>query len=138
MVRFSKAPHAEHFHALKNIMKYLRHTRELGIVYRRSRPAEALPVGPFEFLKLDEDLPVVPVGKSTDLVYQADATYATDRVKRRLVSGIIGQYNYAAVLYKSHLQLIVAVSSTEAEFYAAVELLEPASVSVSARERAYG
>ena len=30
--------------------------------------------------------------------------------------GIIGCYNYTAILHKSHLQLIIAVSSTEAEF----------------------
>ena len=86
-------------------MKYLGCTRGWGIVYRCSRPVESLPEGFFELFKLEEGLPVVPVRKSKDLIYQADAAYATDRVKCCSGSGIIGCYNYAAVLYKLHLRL---------------------------------
>ena len=86
-------------------MKYLGCTYGWGIVYHHSHPVESLPEGSFEFLKLEEGLPVVPVRKSKDLIYQANAAYVTDRVKHCSVSGIIGCYNYVAALYKLHLQL---------------------------------
>ena len=49
-----------------------------------------------------------------------DAAHATDPRTRRSVTGLIVFFCNAAIAWKSRLQSLVATSSTEAEFYAAV------------------
>ena len=66
--------------------------------------------------ELYKDLPKFDDGRLYLLV---DAAHATDKLKRRSVTGIAALLCNAAVAYKSKLQPLVASSSTEAEFYAA-------------------
>ena len=42
LARFSGAPHGEHYHALKNVCRYLRATKSWGIIYQRPRPLMGL------------------------------------------------------------------------------------------------
>ena len=118
--RFATAPHPDHYQALRHVCKYLRSTKEWGILYQRPAPMMDLPEVPFEYLPEESDLPPFPVIARDVLVAFLDAAHASDLNTRRSVTGYVIMFCGAAVAYKSRLQPIVATSSTEAEFYAAV------------------
>ena len=120
LARFASKPHQEHFTALKNVCRYLRATKDWGIIYQRPTPLADLPEIAFPFLSEDADLPGFPVFPRDVLVACLDAAHATDLATRRSVTGYVIFFCGAAIAYKSRLQPIVATSSTEAEFYAAV------------------
>lgn len=122
--RFSQAPSATHYASLKQITKYLRATRNWGIIYWHSFPVDSLPEIPLDLLT-DTDtinLPETPFPQHdlTDLIGYVDASHGTDPSTRRSVTGFLFSYAGAAIAYKTKLQPCVATSSTEAEFYAAV------------------
>ena len=119
--RFSSRPHHDHFVALRNITKYLRATKDWGIIYRRPKPLTSLPDGDFNFLCNDPELPVFPDFDLDVLVGILDASHGTDLHTRRSVTGIAVFYGGAAVAWKSKLQSWVSTSSTEAEFLSAVQ-----------------
>ena len=120
LARFSGAPHKEHYRALKGVCKYLRTTKSWGIIYQRRRPLSGLPKIDFAFLEPDPDLPPFPSMALDELLACLDAAHATDLRTRRSVTGLVVFYCGAAIAWKSRVQPIVATSSTEAEFYAAV------------------
>ena len=121
LARFSQAPHEEHFKALKHVCRYLRRYKSWGICYVRPEPLRDLPQVDGNFIHGEPDLPGFPDIAFDDLVGMMDAAHATDLLKRRSVSGIAILFCKAVVAYKSRLQSLTATSSTEAEFYAAVE-----------------
>ena len=120
LARFSDRPHKDHFAALKGVCKCLRATKDWGIMHKRPKPLVDLPDIPFAFLDDDPNLPPFPELPRDQLVACLDAAHATDLTTRRSVTGCIVFFCGAAVACKSRLQPIVATSSTEAEFYAAV------------------
>ena len=118
--RFAQAPAEEHYKALKDIVKYLRRTKDWGIMYWRDSPVTSLPVVPPPDCNVDPSLPTFPVHDLLQLVGYLDAAHATDLKTRRSVSGYVFTLAGGAVAFKSKLQPTVATSSTEAEFIAAV------------------
>jgi hypothetical protein len=117
---FSAHPHAEHYQALKNMARYLRSTSDWGIIYWRPCPVPDLPTIPFQLTPIDPELPPFPTYGLDTLVGFVDASQAACQVTRRSVTGYAFCIAGAVVAYKSMLQPVVATSSTEAEFYAAV------------------
>ena len=89
-------------------------------MYVRPSPLAGLPDVPFDFLDLDPELASFPTFERDELVGFLDAAHATDLTTRRSVTGFLVFYCCAAIAWKSRLQSLVATSSTEAEFYAAV------------------
>jgi hypothetical protein len=79
-----------------------------------------LPDISFTLATVDPDLPPFPAITLHDLVGFVDASHAACQVTRRSVTGYAFCLAGAVVAYKSKLQPVVATSSTEAEFYAAV------------------
>jgi hypothetical protein len=124
--RFSTAPHREHYLALKQICRYLRRTRDWGILYWRPQPIPSLPTVPFEAEELDPSLGCFPPSDFTNLVGYVDAAHGTDLRTRRSVTGYVFMLAGGAVAYKTKLQSICATSSTEAEFLAAVHAAKTA------------
>jgi hypothetical protein len=118
--RFSTCPAREHYAALKNICKYLRRTREWGLVYWRQAPVACLPYVPLDQPPIDGSLPPFPSSDLLELIGFVDAAHATDLKTRRSVTGFVFCLGGAAIAYKSKLQATVSTSSTEAEFIAAV------------------
>jgi len=55
--KFSTCPHDHHFAMLKNVAKYLRATKDWGIVYRRSQTDTSLPPSNFIRSTMDAELP---------------------------------------------------------------------------------
>ena len=120
LARFAASPHEEHFRAILQTCKYLRANKSWGIIYRRPTPMDLCPAVPFEFLLEDPDLPFFPTFLREVLWATLDAAHGTDLKTRRSVTGFNVMYCNAVVAWKSALQSLVATSSTEAEFYAAV------------------
>ena len=118
--RFASAPAREHYLTLKGICKYLRRTKHWGLIYWRQSPVDTLPHVSLEQPSLDAVLPVFPAVALNELVGFVDAAHATDLEKRRSITGWVFCYAGAAIAYKSKLQTVIATSSTEAEFVAAV------------------
>ena len=114
----SHKPAKIHYEALKHIFLYLLMTKLDGLTYWRPTPRMDLP---------KRDLPT-PRSKPSQLkrfnnvndpfqVHGAcDTTWASDRLQRRSMGGIIMMLAGAAVFYRTRLQPTIAQSSTEAEF----------------------
>ena len=85
---FSQAPAQEHYTALKNVVKYLHHTKDWGLLYWHDHPVESLPAVPFEIPAIDPLLPAFPLHDLMQLVSLVDAAHATD-LKTHQVLGIL-------------------------------------------------
>ena len=119
--RYSTGPCKEHYVALKQICKYLRGTRDWGIIYWRADPVGSLPaIAIRQPPDLDDSLGTFPLFGLHELVGFIDAAHGNDPRNRRSVTGFVFCYAGGAVAYKSKLQATVATSSTEAEFIAGV------------------
>jgi len=94
--KFMSNPGANHMVAAKRILRYLKGTAHLGITYTRRAD-----------------------GKANLLWGFADADHAGDPDTRRSVTGYVNMMNGGAISWSSTRQAIVALSSSEAEFYAA-------------------
>jgi len=90
------------------------------LIYWQSSTVDALPTIPLEQPSLDSTLLAFPTVALTDLVGFVDAAHATDLEKQCFITDWVFCYAGAAITYKSKLQTIIATSSTEAEFVAAV------------------
>ncbi|XP_057247396.1 secreted RxLR effector protein 161-like [Beta vulgaris subsp. vulgaris] len=98
--RFQANPGEAHWTAAKSILKYLRRTKGMFLVY----------------------------GGQSELVVEGytDASFQTDRDDYRSQSGYVFRLNGGAVSWKSSKQSTVADSTTESEYLAAVEAAKEA------------
>lgn len=94
---FNHKPREQHWEAAKRLMRYVKGTRELALVYRH--------------------------GGDTNVNIEAfsDADWAKDRESGRSISGIVVTINKNLIMYNSMRQQAVALSTCEAEFVAASE-----------------
>ncbi|XXG87673.1 hypothetical protein AAC387_Pa11g2303 [Persea americana] len=91
--RYMDHPTELHFQAAKRVLRYLKRTCDLGILYRK--------------------------GGDEELIAYTDSEYAGDLDDRRSTSGYVFMLNSGAVSWSSKKQPIVMLSTTEAEFVAA-------------------
>ena len=75
---------------------------------------------PFTPLSTDPSLPSFPSLSPTQLTGFHDAAHATDLEHRRSMTGYHFMFSGAAIAFRTALQQIVALSSTEAEFHSAI------------------
>lgn len=90
--RFCSEPKVAHWEAMKNLLRYIKGTTGLGLMFRGS----------------DEQ----------DLVGYADADYGSCIDTRKSISGMVVKHYSAPIVWKSTKQSTVAESTTEAEFVA--------------------
>mmetsp|Transcript_30942 Transcript_30942/g.64187 ORF Transcript_30942/g.64187 Transcript_30942/m.64187 type:complete len:289 (+) Transcript_30942:5072-5938(+) len=95
--KFMSNPGPSHVHAAKRILAYLAGTRDLKLTYTRSRDP----------------------GVGNVISVYADSDHAGDPDSRRSVTGYLCMMNGGAVSWQSVRQQVVALSSAEAEYYAA-------------------
>jgi hypothetical protein len=93
--RYQSDPGQEHWIAVKNILKYLKNTKEMFLVYGG-----------------DEELAVKGY---------VDASFDTDPDDSKSQSGYVFILNGGAVSWRSSKQSVIAASTTEAEYVAASE-----------------
>lgn len=94
--RYMHNPGKQHWLAVKWILRYLRGTSNLGLVFAKG-------------------------SNGLKVTGYVDSDYAGDRDKRKSISGYIFKFASSAISWKSSLQSIVALSSTEAEYVSATE-----------------
>ena len=87
--RFSSNPSKQHWMAVKRIIRYLKGTRDLGILYTRSA----------------ED----------DLIGFSDSDWAGDWDNRKSTSGYLFKLSSRPISWRSKKQTSVALSTAEAE-----------------------
>ena len=100
--RFIADPGEAHWSALKWIMRYLAGTLSLGLTYSSMNRTE------------------------TDVIGYVDSDYAGCIDTRRSLTGYVFTMQGGCVSWKSNLQKVVALSSTEAEYMAATEAVKEA------------
>ncbi|KAH9723672.1 hypothetical protein KPL70_007193 [Citrus sinensis] len=100
--RYMSNPGKEHWKAVKWILRYLRGTSGHGLIYGGQRRDNSLIVG------------------------YVDADYAGDLDRRRSLTGYLFTFNNCTINWKSQLQSVVALSTTEAEYTAAAEAIKEA------------
>ena len=98
--RYQSDPGMEHWTAVKHILKYLKRTKEMFLVY----------------------------GGDEELVVNGyvDASFVTDPDDSKSQTGYVFVLNGAAVSWRSSKQSVVAASTTEAEYVAAAEAAQEA------------
>lgn len=99
--RFSNAPEQKHWTAVKDVLRYLKGTDGIGLLYQTPAPSSDL-----------------------DIQVYTDADWAGDAQDRKSTSGLIILLSGCPVIFASRQQPVVALSSTEAEFVAACEATE--------------
>jgi hypothetical protein len=108
----SQAPDHQHRMALKNFCRYLRRTKDWGLIYRREHPLESLPHVPLDQPVLDESLPPFLTQSALARIGFVNAAHAIDGKTRRSVTGWVFTFaSGRAVAYKSMLRTTVATSS---------------------------
>lgn len=101
--RYMHNPGKVHWDAVKWIFRYLKGSSDLGLVFDRSKAT------------------------SHDVVGFVDSDYGGDLDRRRSLSGYIFNLCSSAISWKSSLQSIAALSTTEAEYIAATEGVKEAT-----------
>jgi hypothetical protein len=124
--QYSTRPTRIHFEAIKQVMRYLKHTIDDGIYYWRKEPRTDLPYEAPPQMKNDNNYNEMEVHERqqndhSTLFGAVDSDFAGDTSHRRSVSGIVLRLAGGTIFYKTKYQETVSLSSTEAEFIAASE-----------------
>lgn len=98
--RFMSAPGQDHWNAVKWLMRYIRGTTDMALTFKKSEVFE--------------------------VKGYCDSDYASDLDRRRSITGYVFQVGGNTVSWRSGLQHIVALSTTEAEYMALVEATKEA------------
>jgi hypothetical protein len=99
LARYMANPKQQHWNALKGVLRYLKGTTDLGLLYRKD---------------------------AGTLRGYSDSDYAGDPVKRRSTSGFVFQHASGAITWGSKLQTTVAASTCEAELIAGARAVKEA------------
>ncbi|KAL2241037.1 UNVERIFIED_CONTAM: Retrovirus-related Pol polyprotein from transposon TNT 1-94 [Sesamum indicum] len=99
--RYMSNPGTPHWEALKYLLRYLRGSIDIGITFSRN-------------------------SDYTQLVGFVDSNYANDRDSRKSTRSYVFTLCGACISWKSQLQHIVALSTTEAEYIATIEAFKEA------------
>ena len=122
MSKFSTKPSKNYYELLKGIAKYLQEIKDWGIKFTQSVVRNDLAHATLKSdIFSDESLSPFPVDiNQPKLIAFVDAAYANDQRKRRSTTGFVFTYCGGAIVYCSKTQSVTTISSTEAEFIAAV------------------
>ena len=123
LTQYNNNPAEIHYRALLDIYAYLNATIDKGLTYWKTNTDIALPPNPHVQPDTEEYILNLPSEHhQTDYTYgYVDSDWAGDTLHRKSVSGIAFLLAGAAIVYKTLHQKSVALSSTEAEFYALAE-----------------
>ena len=96
--RFMANPRKQHWNAIKWILWYLQGTKNKGLVYQRT--------------------------EGSIICGYVDSDYAGDLDKRRTTTGYVFTFTGGLISWRSMLQGVVALSTTEAQYIAATETIK--------------
>ena len=119
--KFNQNPAKFHYISVKHDFRYLRQTKDWGLIYWRSVPREDLPHIDFQQRVLeDKDMKLMEPAASMQLATYVDAEHSTNLTNRRFICGMVATLNGTAIAYKAKWQPTVATSTNESGFIAAV------------------
>ena len=124
--KFSTCPTQLHYDYLQGVVTYPQHTKNWGIRFHCTcNPASFhtnLPPGNFNDVPttLPNNFPSFTEVNPHELTCYCNASYANNPRKQRSTTGYVITLAVSAIVYCSKTQTVTALSSTEAEFYAAV------------------
>ena len=123
LTQFNVNPAKCHYEAVIRVYQYLNATKEHGLTFWRTHCMTSLPISTHQGTQPEEySFNVMEEHNIPQQPYVlVDSDWAGNTQTRRSVSGIVIMMAGAAVVYKTILQRIIALSSTEAEFYALSE-----------------
>ena len=123
LTQFNNKPAAIHYKAILDVYRYLQQTIDKGIQYWRSTPDKTLPdITPDGPEEEQYNITRVPEHSNLSTAYgYVDSDWAGNVTTRKSLSGICLMLGNATVIYKTIHQKAIALSSTEAEFYALSE-----------------
>jgi len=107
--KFSTCPHDHHFAMLKKVAKYLRATKDWGIIYRRSQPDTSLPPSNFIRSTMDAELPDFPTVDTQEPVAFLDAAHANGLRNRQSTTGYAFLLCGGAISYRCKTQSITVM-----------------------------
>eukprot|EP00986_Skeletonema_menzelii_P015723 scaffold12494_cov159-Skeletonema_menzelii.AAC.1 len=123
--QFSACPHQKHYDGVKNILRYLYHTRHDGIYFWRTTTNDSLPDAALPTCLSSSDDNLLLEGRpntgALESVGFVDSDWAACVKTRRSFTGFCVRLAGGVVAYKSRLLPTVALSSTEAEFMGACD-----------------
>ncbi|KAL5566506.1 hypothetical protein UlMin_029670 [Ulmus minor] len=99
--RFMSNPENEHWLGMKWLLRYLKGSSDVGLIYEKR-------------------------GNSIWLEGYSNSDYGADRDKRRLITSYFFNLNGCCISWKAQLQPVVALSITEAEYIAATKAIKEA------------
>ena len=123
LTQYNSKPATCHYEAVQQVFRYLQATISDGLNFWRPKPNKTLPISPYPIVEQDTHSIHIPDESKTPTTVYAytDSDLAGDTATRKSVSGVTIFFGGAAVVYKTILQRSIALSSTEAEFYAITE-----------------
>ena len=125
--QYSQNPAEVHYVALKNVFRYLRNTKEDGLIFWRKQKFIHANIKQHNLPTMYSDQVVQnemfqhKTSDNTNMLGFVDSDWAGDTAHRRSMTGIAIMFGGAVVAYKSRIQKTIALSSTEAEFMAACD-----------------
>ena len=123
LTQFNANPAQCHYEVVVRVYQYLNTTKEHGLTFWPTQWKNSLPPSKHQGTQPEEYSSNIQEEHNMpqQLYVLVDSDWAGNTQTRRSVSGIVIMMAGAAVVYKTVLQRIVALSSTEAEFYALSE-----------------
>ena len=120
LTQFNNKPAEIHYKAILDVYRYLQATPTKGIQYWKTSPDSSLPhIQPDTHEHEQYTIPTIPEHNNMLIAYgYVDSDWAGNVKTRKSLSGICLMLGNATVIYKTLHQKSIALSSTEAEFYA--------------------
>jgi len=127
--QYSQNPAEVHYVALKNMFRYLRNTKDDGLVFWR-KTVFKMNLIKFQTLPQMYSDPEIQKELLSDKTCNSDlgtmtafvdSDWAGDTQHRKSITGLAVMFAGSVIAYKSKIQQTIALSSTEAEFVAACE-----------------
>jgi hypothetical protein len=121
--QYSANPAEIHYKAVIDIFRYLHSTLHDGLIYWRPKLHPDLPVKPLPtvYKSTYETSNTVDIDSPNTMHVAVDSDWGGDTSHRRSVTGLILRLAGGTILYKTKYQDTVSLSTTEAEFTAAVD-----------------
>lgn len=117
--QYMNQPGEDHYLALHHLVTYLSHTASEGIHYWCPEPINTLPWSPLPCAHSEPYVLQERLGtESQQLVAFVYSDWATNTRKHTSMTGMVLLMSGGAIGYKSKFQMVIAHSSTEAEFVA--------------------
>jgi hypothetical protein len=122
LARYVNKPHNYHMAAAMRVLQYLKGREHYCLTFSSDTESNSIRRG----VRRDNGLEYESKADNDKLVIYSDSNWGGDKEDRISVSGWLSTYNNRPVSWQSKKQSTIALSSTEAEYYALTEAVKEA------------